>query len=432
MLHILSTPRLREIGWAAGGCIVLAWVASAEPIEGLSVLPPTDTTESAMPESLFPLPTADDEPGPPEVPALPPSRTQVLHPLPKVPPTATVPEAVGDASTAPTNMRWVSPAHAIELQMPLSIRVQPGAIESTQIVEPTAEYASSSRFGSQFTQVPTPVPQPDPLPTPDSETLSPDTAHASGDMEIQSPLENSARVGTDPRAPQFAPESPALSPVAQAKLPAIWPNGPGSPTPCELSCNAGGTTCCSVGAGCHETPGVSFPSNVHHDLLELLAVDIARRSLLAIHPYAAERPIVTLDVIVRPSGHDVHTYARLQWTRRHWWQGENQVKSYQSDVSATLLYHPDKRLIYDISYVDNAWLPFRNIDMTSQVAASYNEDFALRDKTGLPPKFLSDRADVLEPYIKPRIFNRGPIEEPDPRARALRTVRRDSNVTANQ
>jgi hypothetical protein len=232
------------------------------------------------------------------------------------------------------------------------------------------------------------------------------------------------------------PELAPLPAPSEADMYGVVPAEPlgGDMLECPTgACDPSGSgPCCSPGVDCHEDPGVAVPSSVHRGELELLAVDIARRSLLALHPYAADQPIITLEVVVRPHGHVVETYVKLQWYRRHWWNLRGPRKTYESEVSAAIVYHPDHRRVYDISYVDTAYLPLRNIDMTSQVAATYNEDFALRDGTGLPPKLLSDRIDLLEPYIKPRLFNFGPVEEPDPRAKSLRVVRRDSNVTANQ
>jgi hypothetical protein len=214
--------------------------------------------------------------------------------------------------------------------------------------------------------------------------------------------------------------------------PAPPPSGPSDGLPPAYACEPGAWGAgCSAGAGCHEQPELAFPASVHHDFLQLMAVDIARRTLLAMHPYAAKHPIVTLDVVVRPSGHQVHTYAKLQWRRAHWWR-RGEAKVYESEVSASFVYHPDQRLLYDISYVDDAWLPLRNYDRASDVVAAYNEDFGLRYGTGLPPWLLSDRIDVLEPYPQPRLANTAPVQEPDPAAKSLRTTRRGTNVNFNQ
>lgn len=183
--------------------------------------------------------------------------------------------------------------------------------------------------------------------------------------------------------------------------------------------------------GCFEDPSGAFPSTVQPDILQLLAVDIARRTLLALHPHAARKPIVTLAVRVRPQGHAVHTYAKLRWYRKCMWR-PNDFGEFESEVSASLVYHPDRRRVFDLSYQDNAYLTYLCVDRASQIVASYNEDFALRDGVGLPPRMLSHRLDVLEPYEKPRVLNIWPVRAPDPRAKSLRSVRRDSNVTANQ
>jgi hypothetical protein len=277
---------------------------------------------------------------------------------------------------------------------------EPQAVEPPPVAEPSVEVGPPAE------------PQPPPLPEPPFDDPAPGEPPGSPAPDLAIPVDD---------VPSESVEGSATPPVELGWTAPPCPCGPGN----------GGAACTQL-VGCHEDSGEAFPSSVQQDILELFAVDIARRSLLALHPYAAKEPVLTLDVVVRPSGHIVHTYARLQWHRRHWWNVRGPAKVYQTEVSASIVYHPDRRRVFDVSYVDNAYLPFRNIDMTSQVTASYNEDFALRDGTGLPPKFLSDRVDVLEPYVEPRIFNFGPVREPDPRAKQLRVVRRDSNVTANQ
>jgi hypothetical protein len=418
---------VRELWWAIGGCTALAFVAAADQGAGPPVIPPPCASDIDLASALIPLPPDDD--------VLPPSQVQLAiepplsssitfpatpmtargqstaAPMPLItlpsPPPMAVPTL---AEPAPTPATMEPPVVAYE---PTPAPEEAATPDHALQPEPTPELVAQL---PQDSSVPPPLPTPpvaaDPLPTPAIDAELPTTEPA--------PIEV---------APQLAPSEamPAPAPAAASPLSDCQPG-----CACGPNGAPGQNGCCAAGAGCHEDTGVSFPSTVHRDILELLAVDVARRALLALHPYAADQPIVTLDVIVRPSGHEVHTYARLEWYRHHWWQASDVRKTYQSEVSMSMVYHPDHRRLHDISYVDNAWLPFRNVDMSSQVVASYNEDFALRDETGLPPKFLSDRIDVLEPYIEPRIANRGPIQEPDPRAKSLRVVRRDSNVTANQ
>ena len=148
---------------------------------------------------------------------------------------------------------------------------------------------------------------------------------------------------------------------------------------------------------CPANPARSFPAIAHGPLLDMLAVDIARRSLLAVHPEAGYRPIITEEVLVRRQGHYVRTYARLRWYKKHLWQKGRNITRYQSEVSASIVYHPERRRVTDLSYIDNAFLTFRNIDRASQVVATYNEDFSLRDDVGIPAKVLSQNVNVLQP-----------------------------------
>ncbi len=137
--------------------------------------------------------------------------------------------------------------------------------------------------------------------------------------------------------------------------------------------------------------------------LEFLAVDIARRSVLAQHPRAANAPIRTVEFLVRPAGDEVHTYAKLLWTPK---ERESIFKWYTSEVYATLIYTREMRRVYEISYRDNFWVPFRNfthIDLVSKI----NEEFDRRDGVRAPhPQMLpGPRLDCLAPRARTWRFN---------------------------
>jgi hypothetical protein len=413
-----SQGRLREIAWATAGCAAIALAAGAQAWEEPVPLPPVDGASAdgaQVGEELTPLPpVVDTDLAPADVATskLSPRALQTAISTALEVPWIRRPDGRGDRSDMGP-IGYVAPASTVEV------------VPADQVTE-LDSYSTPILLLAQAAPIEPPLEEAPPADP--SEPLPPEP-----------PIDDQAS-GEPPPLPTPPPEQPwpplvaPDEPIDGAAAPADSPGYGEPPCPCENGNGSGpgGCAACSPLAGCHENPGESFPSTVQNDILELFAVDIARRCLLALHPYAADEPILTLDVVVRPSGHIVHTYARLQWHRRHWWNLRGPAKVYETEVSASIVYHPDRRRVFDVSYVDNAYLPFRNIDMTSQVTASYNEDFALRDGTGLPPKFLSDRVDVLEPYPEARIFNYGPVREPDPRAKQLRVVRRDSNVTANQ
>ncbi len=435
-----SQGRLRGIAWATAGCIAIALVAGAQSGEEPIALPPVDGAPIDVEHALL---------------------ARVVDAVAPTGTGATTPHALKTAISTALEVPWIRRPRSHGARGELSILgfVAPASTVQFVIADEAAEPGPSLSPVVLLAQ-PAPLEPPtqeaprvsleQPIPLPESPLEY--------EPPLEPPTEEAALVGAEQPPPPPEPpldddlpsELPPLPtpPVEQGFPPFVVPDEPVDdaaapadvpvmvepPCPCEAAggSDPGGCSACSPLAGCHEDPAASFPSTVHDDILELFAVDIARRCLLALHPYAADEPILTLDVVVRPSGHIVHTYARLQWHRRHWWNLRGPAKVYETEVSASIFYHPDRRRVFDVSYVDNAYFPFRNVDMTSQVTASYNEDFALRDGTGLPPKFLSDRVDVLEPYPEARIFNFGPVREPDPRAKQLRVVRRDSNVTANQ
>lgn len=128
------------------------------------------------------------------------------------------------------------------------------------------------------------------------------------------------------------------------------------------------------------------------DELELLAVDIARRTLLAYYPSASRAPIRTTEVWVRPKGDIIYTYARLIWSL-----DRRERRSYSCEVFSSIIYMPERRRMYELSYQDNYKHPHRNHELTADVASKYNEYFKSRDPLMLPHPLIGSRLDLLEP-----------------------------------
>lgn len=126
---------------------------------------------------------------------------------------------------------------------------------------------------------------------------------------------------------------------------------------------------------------------------ELLALDIARRSVLAHYPKAGKNPIRTLQVRVRPDGDVVHTYARVAWTDAAIGSG----KSYESEVFASIVYTPDLRRLYDISYKDNRLKPWRMFNRRIDLLSKINEDLERRDPLRMATPLIGNRQDLLVP-----------------------------------
>lgn len=135
--------------------------------------------------------------------------------------------------------------------------------------------------------------------------------------------------------------------------------------------------------------------------LECLAVDIARRSVLAHYPKAAARPIRTLQVRSRPQGDVVHLYARLQWSCGL----PGFVRSYESEVFASLIHTPDIRRIYDISYRDNRLKPWRVFNRRIDLISRLNKEFERRDPLRMATPLVGNRQDMLVPRSRPWIYH---------------------------
>ena len=121
-----------------------------------------------------------------------------------------------------------------------------------------------------------------------------------------------------------------------------------------------------------------------------LAVDIARRVVLAYYPKASRHVIQTEDVNFRRQGDQIHTYARVIWS-------VNKKYTYASDVFASIVYTPNLRRVYEVRYKDNFHIPMRNFNETSPVITAINNDFKNRDPLMMPTEKLGSRTDLLVP-----------------------------------
>ena len=126
---------------------------------------------------------------------------------------------------------------------------------------------------------------------------------------------------------------------------------------------------------------------------ELLALDIARRSVLAHYPKAGRNPIRTLQVKTRPEGDVIHTYARVAWSECE----QAPRKSYESEVFATMIYTPDIRRLYDISYKDNRLKPWRMFNRRIDLLSKINEELERRDPLRMATPLVGNRHDLLVP-----------------------------------
>ncbi|MEM0925160.1 MAG: hypothetical protein AAGJ83_03910 [Planctomycetota bacterium] len=127
------------------------------------------------------------------------------------------------------------------------------------------------------------------------------------------------------------------------------------------------------------------------ELIEL-AVDVARRVVLAYHINASRHPIRTLEVDFRRQGDQVHTHTRLSWSSHR-----KGTKLYESDVFASFVYTPTVRRIYDLQYRDNCRVPLSQFDLATPIVTQINDDLKRRDPLGRPTLKLSSRSDVLMP-----------------------------------
>ena len=126
---------------------------------------------------------------------------------------------------------------------------------------------------------------------------------------------------------------------------------------------------------------------------ELLAVDIARRALLARYPAVARQPVRTLEVRVRPEGDVLHTYARLHWTL----DKKEPFQFHECEVFASLVYTPDLRRIYDISFKDNRLHPWRVFSRQVDLVSVINEELERRDTLRMASPLVGNRQSVLVP-----------------------------------
>lgn len=132
-----------------------------------------------------------------------------------------------------------------------------------------------------------------------------------------------------------------------------------------------------------------------HEMGELddLAVDIARRVLLAQTPHAGKNPIFTEEVRVRPEGDAIHTYARLRYAT----STRSPRKMFTAEVFASMIYTPEVRRVYDISYKDNRLFPRRLFNRKIDLLSKINEEFERRDEMIMPMPLIGNRMDLLLP-----------------------------------
>ncbi|MEO1525612.1 MAG: hypothetical protein AAFX06_09250 [Planctomycetota bacterium] len=122
-----------------------------------------------------------------------------------------------------------------------------------------------------------------------------------------------------------------------------------------------------------------------------LAVDIARRVVLAHYKHAGLNSIHTCDVRYQRQGDQIHTYARVSWSPERM-----RRNSYQSDVFASIVMTRGLRRVYRVGYKDNYRFPrASSIDETSPIVTQINDDFRNRDPLGLETEKLGSRTDVL-------------------------------------
>ena len=134
--------------------------------------------------------------------------------------------------------------------------------------------------------------------------------------------------------------------------------------------------------------------------LEQLAVDIARRALLAHKPHAAKEPFHTVEVQVRPEGDVVHTYARLMVM-----EDDEDDRPFECEVFASLVYTRGCRRMFDISYRDNDCVPDRYHQRTAELLSAFNTEFERRDPLQMATPMVGPRMDVLAPRSRGWIWN---------------------------
>ena len=131
--------------------------------------------------------------------------------------------------------------------------------------------------------------------------------------------------------------------------------------------------------------------------LEAIAVDIARRSVLAHYPTAGRHPIRTLEIRTRPEGDVVHTFARLQFAVSYF----SGKKFHESEVYATLIYTSEIRRVIDLGYKDNCLTAHRLFNRRVDLISKINEDYERRDPLQMPAPLVCRRLDLLPPRNAP-------------------------------
>ena len=139
---------------------------------------------------------------------------------------------------------------------------------------------------------------------------------------------------------------------------------------------------------------------VPNDELAALAVDIARRTLLAQHPHTAKSVIYTAEIMVRPQGDVTHLYARLIWMKHP--RGH---RSYHSEVFATLVNVTETRRVFDLDYKDNCGVPFHNFGRAPEIISMINDDLKQRDKFGMPHPSVGPDLEYLAPRTRRWLWN---------------------------
>ena len=152
----------------------------------------------------------------------------------------------------------------------------------------------------------------------------------------------------------------------------------------------------------------------HLGELEALAIDVARRTVLAYHPHAANLPMYTLEVRVRPEGDLVHTYARLHVRKSHKPVRKHRklAKLFHSperlteaEVFATFIYTPGYRRLVDVSYEHDRLIPFRLYNRTADIVTMYNREFENRDDLRMRVPLVGQRTDMLAPRSHKWMWN---------------------------
>ena len=133
--------------------------------------------------------------------------------------------------------------------------------------------------------------------------------------------------------------------------------------------------------------------------LESLAIDLARRVVLAYDPKAGKQPIQTVNVEVRSEGELVHLYARVKA------ESKTGILLHRSkpilwDVSATLIYRPSLRRVVDLNVKTDGLIPYRVCPRIPQLVTALNDEFDRLDPFGFPTPKLNWQLESLPPRTK--------------------------------